>query len=72
MPASIKIVELRNLQIEDYKELKKSMFESYPEMAEMTLIVDVNIQDLKVLHEHGSVKTMKDRRHNLYSLKKLK
>ena len=39
---------------------------------EMTLIVDVNIQDLKVLHEHGSVRTMKDRRHDLYSLKKLK
>ena len=34
MPANIKSVELRNLQIEDYKELKKSMIESYPEMAE--------------------------------------
>ena len=39
---------------------------------EMTLIVDVDIDLLKELHEHGSVKTMKDRRHDLYSLKKLK
>lgn len=37
---------------------------------EMTLIVDVDINLLKELHEHGSVKTMKDRRHDLYSLKK--
>jgi hypothetical protein len=27
---NIKTIELRNLQIEDYKELKKSMVESYP------------------------------------------
>ena len=39
---------------------------------EMTLIVDVDIDLLKELHEHGSVKIMKDRRHDLYSLKKLK
>ena len=39
---------------------------------EMTLIVDVDIDLLKELHEHGSVKTMKDRRSDLYSLKKLK
>ena len=39
---------------------------------EMTLIVDVNIDALKELHEHGSVRIMKDRRHDLYSLKKLK
>jgi hypothetical protein len=37
----------------------------------MTLIVDVDINLLKELHEHGSVNTMKDRRHDLYSLKKL-
>jgi hypothetical protein len=37
---------------------------------EMTLIVDVDINFLKELHEHGSVNTMKDRRHDLYSLKK--
>jgi hypothetical protein len=30
MPANIKSIELRNLQIEDYKQLKKSMIESYP------------------------------------------
>jgi hypothetical protein len=35
----------------------------------MTLIVDVDINLLKELHEHGSVNTMKDRRHDLYSLK---
>jgi hypothetical protein len=34
MPANIKSIELRNLQIEDYKQLKKSMIESYPEMEE--------------------------------------
>ncbi len=39
---------------------------------EMTLIVDVDIDLLKELHEHGSVKIMKDRRHDLYSIKKLK
>lgn len=32
MPANIKSIELRNLKIEDYKELKKSMVESYPDM----------------------------------------
>lgn len=39
---------------------------------EMTLIVDVDLDLLKELHEHGSVQTMKDRRHDLYKLKKLK
>jgi hypothetical protein len=38
----------------------------------MTLIVDVDINLLKALHEHGSVNTMKDRRHDLYSLKQMK
>lgn len=38
---------------------------------EMTLIVDVDINLLKELHEHGSVKILKDRRHDLYSLKKI-
>ena len=40
--------------------------------AEMTLIVDVDIDMLKELHQHGSVRTMKDRRTDLYQLKKLK
>jgi predicted amidohydrolase/ribosomal protein S18 acetylase RimI-like enzyme len=39
---------------------------------EMTLIVDVDIDKLKELHEHGSVRILKDRRHDLYQLKKLK
>ncbi len=39
---------------------------------EMTLIVDVDINLLKELHEHGSVRTMKDRRTDLYNLRKLK
>ena len=39
---------------------------------EMTLIVDVDINLLKELHEHGSVRTMKDRKHDLYQLKKIK
>jgi predicted amidohydrolase/GNAT superfamily N-acetyltransferase len=39
---------------------------------EMTLIVDVDINLLKELHEHGSVRAMKDRRQDLYQLKKLK
>ena len=38
---------------------------------EMTLIVDVDIDLLKELHEHGSVKILKDRRHDLYSIKKM-
>ncbi|MFT7164592.1 MAG: putative amidohydrolase, partial [Flavobacterium sp.] len=38
---------------------------------EMTLIVDVDINLLRELHEHGSVNVMKDRRHDLYSLKKI-
>ena len=33
MQTKINKVELRNLEIEDYKQLKKSMIESYPEMA---------------------------------------
>lgn len=39
---------------------------------EMTLIVDVDLDLLKELHEHGSVQTMKDRRHDLYQLKQVK
>jgi hypothetical protein len=38
---------------------------------EMTLIVDVDMNLLKELHEHGSVNTMKDRRHDLYNLTRL-
>jgi len=36
---------------------------------EMTLIVDVDLNLLKELHEHGSVRIKKDRRNDLYSLK---
>jgi predicted amidohydrolase/GNAT superfamily N-acetyltransferase len=39
---------------------------------EMTLIVDVDLDLLKKLHEHGSVRILKDRRHDLYQIKKLK
>ncbi|MBE8727515.1 bifunctional GNAT family N-acetyltransferase/carbon-nitrogen hydrolase family protein [Flavobacterium hungaricum] len=39
---------------------------------EMTLIVDVDLNLLKELHEHGSVKILKDRRKDLYEIKKLK
>ncbi|WP_224485105.1 bifunctional GNAT family N-acetyltransferase/carbon-nitrogen hydrolase family protein [Robertkochia aurantiaca] len=35
---------------------------------EMTLIVDVDLDLLKELHEHGSVKTLKDRRKDLYDV----
>lgn len=38
----------------------------------MTIIVDIDIEALKELHEHGSVQIMKDRQHDLCSLKKLK
>jgi predicted amidohydrolase/GNAT superfamily N-acetyltransferase len=38
---------------------------------EMTLIVDINLDLLKELHEHGSVRILKDRRHDLYQLKKV-
>ena len=37
--------------------------------SEMSLIMDVNLDLLKALHSHGSVHTLKDRRHDLYSLK---
>lgn len=39
---------------------------------EMTLIVDVDVDLLKKLHEHGSVRILKDRRHDLYRISKLK
>src|SRR5690606_11881137 len=39
---------------------------------EMTLIVDVDLDLLKKLHEHGSVRVMKDRRHDLYKINKHK
>jgi predicted amidohydrolase/ribosomal protein S18 acetylase RimI-like enzyme len=38
---------------------------------EMTLIVDVDLNLLKQLHEHGSVRILKDRRDDLYEIKKL-
>jgi predicted amidohydrolase len=38
---------------------------------EMTLIVDVDLDLLKELHEHGSVRIMKDRRHDLYTIKQV-
>lgn len=38
---------------------------------EMTLIVDVDLNLLKQLHEHGSVRTLKDRRTDLYEVKKI-
>jgi hypothetical protein len=37
---------------------------------EMTLIVDVDLDLLKELHEHGSVRILKDRRTDLYDIKK--
>jgi predicted amidohydrolase len=39
---------------------------------EMTLIVDVDLDLLKELHEHGSVRILKDRRHDLYQINQLK
>jgi predicted amidohydrolase len=39
---------------------------------EMTLIVDVDLNLLKELHNHGSVRIMKDRRNDLYELKLIK
>ena len=36
---------------------------------EMTLIVDVDLDDLKDLHSHGSVRNLQQRRHDLYTLK---
>lgn len=38
---------------------------------EMTLIADVDLDLLKKLHEQGSVRILKDRRHDLYKIKKL-
>ncbi len=39
---------------------------------EMTLIVDVDLDLLKQLHEHGTVRILKDRRHDLYQITKKK
>jgi predicted amidohydrolase/ribosomal protein S18 acetylase RimI-like enzyme len=39
---------------------------------EMTLIVDVDLNDLKDLHNHGSVRNLQQRRKDLYSLELLK
>jgi predicted amidohydrolase/GNAT superfamily N-acetyltransferase len=39
---------------------------------EMTLIVDVDLDLLKELHEHGSVRILKDRRTDLYEIKRVK
>ncbi len=39
---------------------------------EMTLIVDVDLNLLKELHHYGSVKTIKDRRTDLYEVKRLR
>jgi predicted amidohydrolase/GNAT superfamily N-acetyltransferase len=39
---------------------------------EMTLIVDVDLDLLKELHVHGSVRILKDRRTDLYEIKKIK
>jgi predicted amidohydrolase len=35
---------------------------------EMTVIADLDLELLKELHEYGSVKTMKDRRTDLYEI----
>ncbi|MGF1453522.1 MAG: carbon-nitrogen hydrolase family protein, partial [Opitutales bacterium] len=39
---------------------------------EMTLIADVSLPDLKHLHNYGSVQNLRDRRTDLYRLRKLK
>jgi len=36
---------------------------------ESTLLVDIDLDLLKELHNYGSVRNLKDRRHDLYSLK---
>lgn len=38
---------------------------------EMTLIVDVDLDLLKELHEHGSVRILKDRRKDLYEIRRI-
>lgn len=40
--------------------------------AEMVLIADVDLYLLKELHEYGTVKTMKDRRKDLYEVRLMK
>ena len=37
---------------------------------EMVLITDVDLYALKDLHEYGTVKTLKDRRHDMYRVVK--
>ena len=39
---------------------------------EMTLIADVDLNALKELHQYGTVRTLRDRRKDLYEVKWLK
>lgn len=39
---------------------------------EMTLIADLNMESLKKLHNEGSVRNLKDRRHDIYKLERVK
>ena len=59
MPNLINKVELRNLQIEDYKELKKSMIESYPEMVNSYWKED-HIEKLLALFPEGQLVIVAD------------
>jgi hypothetical protein len=65
---------MRKQQFSHHLILLFQVTESRPKQSntEMTLIVDVDMNLLKELHEHGSVNTMKDRRHDLYNLTRLK
>ncbi|HSN48660.1 MAG TPA: GNAT family N-acetyltransferase, partial [Flavobacterium sp.] len=59
MQTKIKKVELRNLQIEDYKELKKSMIKAYPEL-EDSYWKEQDIENLLELFSEGQLVIIAD------------
>jgi len=61
MQAKIKKVELRNLQIEDYKELKKSMIMSYPEL-EDSYWKEEDIEKILSLFPDGQLVILADKK----------
>ncbi|HEY4628738.1 MAG TPA: GNAT family N-acetyltransferase, partial [Flavobacterium sp.] len=61
MQAKIKKVELRNLKIEDYKELKKSMIKSYPEL-EDSYWKEEDIEKILSLFPDGQLVILADKK----------
>lgn len=59
MKKDIKSIELRNLQLEDYKQLKVSMIEAYPNMLESYWRVE-QIEKLLTIFPEGQLVVLAD------------